>query len=142
MLRCELARKNMYVKDEPVHAKRPRFDAPPAYANYAPPAGMMTLLVAVLHILPPCAATVPPRMGSANLRMGGDNPPCNTLFVANLGEHCTEPELEQFFSQFAGYRQSKVMRTPRSVTAFIEFADVPTATHVHAAQQVRLYDCV
>ncbi len=69
-------------------------------------------------------------------RGGPDNPPCNTLFVANLGDHATETEVEQHFSQFAGYRQSKIMRTARAVTAFIEFADIPSATHVHATQQV------
>lgn len=131
-----MARKNMYVKDEPVYAKRPRFDAPPPYANYpAAPASMTGNCTKPTHHH--TSTTVPPRMGSANLRAGGDNPPCNTLFVANLGEHCTDAELEQFFSQFPGFRQSKLMRTPRSVTAFVEFADIPTASHVHTAQQVR-----
>lgn len=67
---------------------------------------------------------------------GRDNPPCNTLFVANLGDLCTETEVEQHFAQFPGYRQSKLMKTARAVTAFIEFADIPSATQVHTSQQV------
>lgn len=53
-----MARKNMYVKDEAVHTKRPRFDAPPAYGNYAPPTSMRnnlcTMPVTTICMVPQC----------------------------------------------------------------------------------------
>lgn len=65
-----------------------------------------------------------------------DNPPCNTLFVGNLGDTVNEPELRQLFGTLAGFRQLKLIRGARSVTCFVEFADLPSAMACHQNQQV------
>ena len=67
VLRCEMARKNMYVK-EGEGAKRQRSDGP-----LAPPGQ------------DPAAAMAP--QGFAPVSNLGDNPPCSTLFVGNLGDN-------------------------------------------------------
>ena len=65
-----------------------------------------------------------------------DNPPCNTLFVGNLGDTVSEPELRQLFGTLAGFRQLKLIRGARSVTCFVEFGDLPSAMACHQNQQV------
>ncbi|KAH7434789.1 hypothetical protein KP509_06G034500 [Ceratopteris richardii] len=60
-----------------------------------------------------------------------DNPPCNTLFVGNLGENTSETELRGIFSGQPGFRQMKVLRQGRSTVCFIEFADLNSAIAVH-----------
>ena len=64
-----------------------------------------------------------------------DNPPCNTLFIGNLGENVVEDELRAVFGPQPGFQQLKVVRSPRGISAFIEFADVSTATSAHETQQ-------
>ncbi|XP_010550813.1 PREDICTED: cell wall integrity protein scw1-like [Tarenaya hassleriana] len=60
-----------------------------------------------------------------------DNPPCNTLFIGNLGENINEEELRSLFSAQPGYKQMKVLRQERHTVCFIEFEDVNSATNVH-----------
>ena len=67
-----------------------------------------------------------------------DNPPCNTLFVGNLGDTVSEAELRQLFGTLAGFRQLKLIRGARSVTCFVEFNDLPSAMACHQNQQVQL----
>jgi len=50
-----------------------------------------------------------------------DNPPCNTLFIGNLGETVVEEELRSLFSVQPGYKQMKVLRQERNTVCFIEF---------------------
>jgi hypothetical protein len=64
-----------------------------------------------------------------------DNPPCNTLFIGNLGESVNENELRCAFGPQPGFQQLKVVRGPRGISAFIEFADVTTAAAAHETQQ-------
>lgn len=64
-----------------------------------------------------------------------DNPPCNTLFIGNLGENVNENELRNAFGPQPGFQQLKVVRGPRGISAFIEFADVTTAAAAHETQQ-------
>ncbi|KAG2487118.1 hypothetical protein HYH03_014231 [Edaphochlamys debaryana] len=64
-----------------------------------------------------------------------DNPPCNTLFIGNLGDTVDEGELTALFSCQPGYKQLKLLRHPRQVSCFVEFADVPSASAVHSALQ-------
>ncbi|MQL96517.1 hypothetical protein Taro_029191 [Colocasia esculenta] len=64
-----------------------------------------------------------------------DNPPCNTLFIGNLGENIIEEELRHIFSAQPGYKQMKILRQERNTVCFIEFEDVNTATAVHQALQ-------
>ena len=68
-----------------------------------------------------------------------DNPPCNTLFVGNLGDAVSEAELRQLFGTLAGFRQLKLIRGARSVTCFVEFNDLPSAMACHKNQQVCLH---
>ncbi|GAY58567.1 hypothetical protein CUMW_187980 [Citrus unshiu] len=50
-----------------------------------------------------------------------DNPPCNTLFIGNLGESINEEELRGLFSAQPGFKQMKVLRQERHTVCFIEF---------------------
>ncbi|KAH9608409.1 hypothetical protein KSS87_017858 [Heliosperma pusillum] len=60
-----------------------------------------------------------------------DNPPCNTLFIGNLGENINEDELRGLFSIQPGYKQMKIIRQERHTVCFIEFEDVNSAAQVH-----------
>ncbi|CAH9138913.1 unnamed protein product [Cuscuta epithymum] len=64
-----------------------------------------------------------------------DNPPCNTLFIGNLGENINEEELRGLFTGQPGYKQMKVLRQDRHTVCFIEFEDVQSATNVHQTLQ-------
>lgn len=64
-----------------------------------------------------------------------DNPPCNTLFIGNLGENINEDELRGLFSVQPGYKQMKILRQERHTVCFIEFEDVNSATNVHQTLQ-------
>lgn len=64
-----------------------------------------------------------------------DNPPCNTLFIGNLGSDVDEAELQAVFSTQPGFQQLKVVHGPRGISAFIEFVDVGTAAAAHDQQQ-------
>ncbi|XP_022716531.1 RNA-binding protein with multiple splicing 2-like isoform X2 [Durio zibethinus] len=64
-----------------------------------------------------------------------DNPPCNTLFIGNLGENINEEELGGLFSAQPGFKQMKILRQERHTVCFIEFEDVNTATNVHHSLQ-------
>lgn len=86
-----MARKNMYIKDDPT-IKRPRtspvpYGAPPSSyggAGYSAP--------------PPYR---PQGFQAPNSAGAGDNPPCNTLFVGNLAENVNENELRGLFANCA-----------------------------------------
>ncbi|GFR49169.1 hypothetical protein Agub_g11191 [Astrephomene gubernaculifera] len=132
-LRCEMARKNMYIRDmEPNKRQRPN---PPAPGGYGAPVGG-----GGGHGY---GRPAPPSYGSAGGGGGGaagaaardDNPPCNTLFVGNLADTVDENELRNLFSGSPGFRQIKLMRGPKATLGFVEFDDVPTAMAAHAAQQ-------
>ncbi|KAI5056512.1 hypothetical protein GOP47_0028330 [Adiantum capillus-veneris] len=69
--------------------------------------------------------------GYAPVQNNKDNPPCNTLFIGNLGESTSEAELRGLFSGQPGFKQMKVLRQGRSTVCFIEFADVNAAIAVH-----------
>eukprot|EP00271_Cylindrocystis_brebissonii_P011510 TRINITY_DN29350_c0_g1_i1.p1 TRINITY_DN29350_c0_g1~~TRINITY_DN29350_c0_g1_i1.p1 ORF type:complete len:398 (+),score=66.41 TRINITY_DN29350_c0_g1_i1:137-1195(+) len=64
-----------------------------------------------------------------------DNPPCNTLFIGNLGENTSEAELRGLFAGHRGYRQMKVLPQGKTKVCFVEMQDIPTAQAVHAAMQ-------
>ncbi|RCV30456.1 hypothetical protein SEVIR_6G104300v4 [Setaria viridis] len=100
--------------------------APPPYNPYAYP-------------VPPVAMTspspVPGPTAYAPVQNTKDNPPCNTLFIGNLGETVVEEELRSLFSVQPGYKQMKVLRQDRNTVCFIEFEDVNAATAVHHTLQ-------
>ncbi|CAL0325891.1 unnamed protein product [Lupinus luteus] len=64
-----------------------------------------------------------------------DNPPCNTLFIGNLGENINEEEVRGLFSVQPGFKQMKILRQERHTVCFIEFEDVNSATNVHHTLQ-------
>ncbi|KAF8082270.1 hypothetical protein N665_0839s0010 [Sinapis alba] len=97
--------------------------APPPYDPYAgyhaPPVPM-----------PPSAPIAAPSsyVPVQNIK---DNPPCNTLFIGNLGENINEEELRSLLSAQPGFKQMKILRQERHTVCFIEFEDVNSATNVH-----------
>ena len=134
-LRCELARKNMYIKDDQA-AKRGRYGTeqyPGAYPAAAAPAPQQP----AYYQPPPAAVSTGPR-AYTSISNTKDNPPCNTLFVGNLGDTVNEAELRGIFASQPGFMQLKLNRGSKSVTCFVEFADVPSAMATHSSQQVSL----
>ena len=99
-----------YLKDDPAAApKRSRpssYEAqpPPSYGGYQPAAapapapfahagygGLAAAPAAVVAVQP-----VQPR-GYAPISNTKDNPPCNTLFIGNLGDSVSEAEMRGLF---------------------------------------------
>lgn len=76
-----------------------------------------------------------PVTGFAPVTNKYDNPPCNTLFIGNLGDNVDENELVQLFCTQPGYKQLKLLRNTRQVSCFVEFHDVATAAAVHNGLQ-------
>lgn len=79
----------------------------------------------------PAPAPVPAPSSYVPVQNIKDNPPCNTLFIGNLGENINEDELRGLFSAQPGYKQMKVLRQERHTVCFIEFEDVNSAAQVH-----------
>ncbi|XP_021298384.1 U1 small nuclear ribonucleoprotein A [Herrania umbratica] len=79
----------------------------------------------------PTPAPVPAPSSYVPVQNTKDNPPCNTLFIGNLGENINEEELRGLFSVQPGFKQMKILRQERHTVCFIEFEDVNTATNVH-----------
>lgn len=146
ILRVEMARKNMFVKDDTGGAtatgnaaKRPRFHtgtyagAPPpgvAGPGSGAPSNTTTYMASGTAGAPPVAPK-----GFAEVSNVGDNPPCTTLFVGNLSDDVSEAELHGLFAGQPGFKQIKVVRGARSVTSFVEFEDLNTAMTVHNSLQ-------
>ncbi|KAK1422542.1 hypothetical protein QVD17_25738 [Tagetes erecta] len=86
---------------------------------------------------PPTLPTAPVPAPSSYMPVQNtkDNPPCNTLFIGNLGENINEEELRGLFSMQPGFKQMKVLRQERHTVCFIEFEDVNSATNVHHSLQ-------
>lgn len=125
VLRTELARKNMYVKDDGI-----AIGAPPAkrarHGEYgAAPPGLGG---------PPGMAPVAPQ-GFAPVSNHKDNPPCSTLFIGNLADSVSETELRGLFGAQPGFKQLKLMKNGRNVTCFCDFDDLQTAMTVHTNMQ-------
>ncbi|KXZ46573.1 hypothetical protein GPECTOR_42g782 [Gonium pectorale] len=76
-----------------------------------------------------------PLVGFGPITNRHDNPPCNTLFIGNLGDGVDEKELHAIFSCQPGFKQIKLLRQARHISCFVEFMDTPSATAVHASLQ-------
>ncbi|XXG51693.1 hypothetical protein AAC387_Pa03g0209 [Persea americana] len=164
VLHTEMAKKNLFVKRGVVtdptavdQSKRLRTGGDYTHTGYPSPAafhpapapvwgphGYMTPPPApydpysgypVAQVAMPTPAPLPPPTGYAPVQNTKDNPPCNTLFIGNLGENIIEEELRGLFSAQAGYKQMKILRHERNTTCFIEFEDVNSATVVHQTLQ-------
>ncbi|EFJ22716.1 hypothetical protein SELMODRAFT_104881, partial [Selaginella moellendorffii] len=139
--------KRMRTGGECTPAYPPPFAPPPPPAW--PPQGYMAPAPYDPYGSYPVAQVPPPVPPPAPVAPAGyapvqqntkDNPPCNTLFIGNLGEATSEAELRGLFSRQClcsqpGFRQMKVLRQGRSTVCFIEFVDVNTAMAVHTNLQ-------
>jgi len=127
VLRCEMARKNMYIKDDAA-TKRSRYNDNQyggSYGGYSGGGGGYGGAA---------ASPVQPH-GSYSGVNTKDNPPCNTLFIGNLGDGTDEVELRSIFGSQPGFRQIKLNRGARGITCFVEYDDVVNAMAVHQSQQ-------
>jgi len=69
-----------------------------------------------------------------------NNPPCPTLFVANLGPTCAEQELIDVFSSCAGFVKLKMQNKLGAPVAFVDFKDANSSTEaLNRLQGVILY---
>lgn len=110
-LRAEMARKNMYMRDDRP-AKAFRAEAP--------------------------SPQVPGNSPYPSVDRNSDNPPCDTLFVGNLPPHVSEDEVEDFFRNAMGnsITACKVNRNASGrVSAFVQFADIEVAKEAHSSMQ-------
>lgn len=163
VLHTEMAKKNLFVKRGIVadsnaydQSKRMRiggdythtgystspFHPPPAavwgphgYMSPAPPHYDPYAGYAVPPVPMPAPPPVPAPSSYVPVQNNKDNPPCNTLFIGNLGENINEEELRSLFSVQPGYKQMKVLRQERHTVCFIEFEDMNSATNVHHSLQ-------
>nr|XP_043617298.1 LOW QUALITY PROTEIN: cell wall integrity protein scw1 [Erigeron canadensis] len=164
VLHTEMAKKNLFVKRGIVadpnsassfdQSKRMRtggdytfspFHPPPVWAPHgymAPPpppydpyAGYPVSQVPMAPPPLPPPPVVPAPSTYMPVQNTKDNPPCNTLFIGNLGEKINEEELRGIFSLQPGFKQMKVLRQERHTVCFIEFEDVNSATNVHHSLQ-------
>ncbi|KAG2379918.1 uncharacterized protein HKW66_Vig0166970 [Vigna angularis] len=55
---------------------------------------------------------------------------CSTLFIANLGPNCTEDELKQAFSSYAGFNMVKMRSRGGMPVAFADFKELDQAVKV------------
>lgn len=56
------------------------------------------------------------------------SPPCNTLFVANLGRNTNEDELKNIFSRIQSFRRLKMLRNKGTTpVAFVEYGEIMAA---------------
>ncbi|XP_057816918.1 cell wall integrity protein scw1 isoform X1 [Cryptomeria japonica] len=159
ILRAEMAKKNLYVKRGVTvvapdtnsfdHSKRMRtggdynpaaYPAPGTFVPQpapvwgpqgymAPPSAQYDLYGGYPQVQPVPMPVAP--AGYAPVQNMKDNPPCNTLFIGNLGENTSEAELRGLFSVQPGFKQMKVLHQGRSTVCFIEFEDINSAVVVH-----------
>lgn len=161
ILRSEMAKKNLYVKRDVIgvvsdtnnfdQSKRMRTGGdytPAAYhapGTFVPPPasvwGPQSYMATATASYDPYGGYPVPQVtpvpmpvapaGYAPVQNMKDNPPCNTLFIGNLGENTSEAELRGLFSGQTGFKQMKVLRQGRSTVCFIEFEDLNSAVVVH-----------
>eukprot|EP01023_Acetabularia_acetabulum_P033816 TRINITY_DN3166_c1_g1_i1.p1 TRINITY_DN3166_c1_g1~~TRINITY_DN3166_c1_g1_i1.p1 ORF type:complete len:308 (+),score=64.93 TRINITY_DN3166_c1_g1_i1:189-1112(+) len=127
VLRCEMARKNMYVKEDGGDLMGRQEGG-----DYNLGMGGNVGLAAPTPV--PTPAAVRPQ-GYGQITNMRDNSPCNTLFVGNLADTVDENELKQLFSPQPGFRQLKLVRSDKGTNCFVEFVDESCATVVHQQQQ-------
>ncbi|ENN73759.1 hypothetical protein YQE_09639, partial [Dendroctonus ponderosae] len=81
------------------------------------------------HFLPSPALASPVGSGSSQPGMGMNNPPCSTLFVANLGQFVSEHELKEIFARcsniFFSTQPPMTLAHPTSLTSVHAAASLP-----------------
>lgn len=70
----------------------------------------------------------PQQQPQRSSRSGAGNPPCSTLFLANMSTRCTEAELTEFMQFFQGFTKLKFTMKGNGALAFVDFTDEPAAT--------------
>ncbi|KAG0451449.1 hypothetical protein HPP92_026254 [Vanilla planifolia] len=70
----------------------------------------------------------PKKSTSSSNYVPQDNPPCPTLFVANLARTCSEQELAQLFSKYPGFLKLKMQNKSGVPVAFVDFQDTVCST--------------
>jgi len=123
----------------------PNFFAAPAEPHLAYPLQVSEIIAAAQHSFPhpspatlqiqhphPAIQTIPsptlnPLHHLSASAPGGGNPPCSTLFVANLGKNCTEKELKDLFGTFPGFRRLKMYSKGNSPVCFVEYGELGVA---------------
>ncbi|KAB2060306.1 hypothetical protein ES319_A10G008100v1 [Gossypium barbadense] len=159
VLHIEMAKKNLFVKRDSnsydqskrlrtggdyshsAYTTPPPFHPPPApvwgphgYLSPTPPYDPYGGYP-VPPVPMPTPAPVPAPSSYVPVQNTKDNPPCNTLFIGNLGENINEEELRGLFSAQPGFKQMKILRQERHTVCFIEFEDVNSASNVHHSLQ-------
>ncbi|XP_008778277.1 U2 small nuclear ribonucleoprotein B'' isoform X2 [Phoenix dactylifera] len=76
----------------------------------------------------PVNDTDPKKMNNSSTYVPQNNPPCPTLFVANLGPACSEQELTQVFSRCPGFLKLKMQNKNGVPVAFVDFQDANCST--------------
>ncbi|KAL0319517.1 UNVERIFIED_CONTAM: RNA-binding protein, processing factor 2a [Sesamum angustifolium] len=163
VLHTEMAKKNLFVKrgivadsnaydqskrmrtggdythtaysTSPFHPPPPAVWGPHGYMAPPPPPYDPYAGYGVPPVPMPAPAPVPAPSSYVPVQNTKDNPPCNTLFIGNLGENINEEELRGLFSAQPGFKQMKILRQERHTVCFIEFEDVNSATNVHHSLQ-------
>ncbi|KAJ6892737.1 hypothetical protein NC651_025829 [Populus alba x Populus x berolinensis] len=123
-----------YTSPSPFHPPPPVW-GPHGYMTPAPPPYDPYGGYPVPQVPMPPPAPIPAPSSYVPVQNTKDNPPCNTLFIGNLGENINEDELRGLFSVQPGFKQMKVLRQERHTVCFIEFEDVNSATNVHHTLQ-------
>uniref|UniRef100_A0A2P2JXT3 Uncharacterized protein MANES_03G081700 n=1 Tax=Rhizophora mucronata TaxID=61149 RepID=A0A2P2JXT3_RHIMU len=124
-----------YTAPSPFHPPPAPVWAPHGYMAPAPPPYDPYAGYPVPQVPMPAPAPMPAPSSYVPVQNTKDNPPCNTLFIGNLGENINEDELRGLFSVQPGFKQMKILRQERHTVCFIEFEDVNTATNVHRTLQ-------
>lgn len=120
-----------YSAPSPFHAPAAPVWGPHGYMAPPPPPYDPYGGYGVPPVQMPAPAPVPAPSSYVPVQNTKDNPPCNTLFIGNLGENINEEELRGLFSAQPGFKQMKVLRQERHTVCFIEFEDVNSASNVH-----------
>lgn len=125
-----------FSSPSPAYMQTPPAWAPQSYIASPPPPPVFDpypgYAVTPVTQVAPAGYPHPVRVSVLNTK---DNPPCNTLFIGNLGENTNEAELRGVFASQPGFRQMKVLRQGKNTVCFVEMQDVPSAMNVHSALQ-------
>ncbi|XP_020576177.1 U1 small nuclear ribonucleoprotein A [Phalaenopsis equestris] len=70
----------------------------------------------------------PKKLTSSKTYALQNNPPCPTLFVANLGPTCSEQELTSIFSKYPGFLKLLLQKRNGVSVAFADFQDIASST--------------
>ncbi|PON71031.1 Splicing factor-like protein [Trema orientale] len=124
-----------YTSPSPFHPPPPPVWGHHGYMAPPPPPFDPYGVYPVPPVPMPAPAPVPAPSSYVPVQNTKDNPPCNTLFIGNLGENINEEELRGLFSVQPGFKQMKILRQERHTVCFIEFEDVNSASNVHHSLQ-------